>query len=153
MDSFFRALIVYGVLLIFFRLSGKRSLAQITVFDFVMLLIIAEGTQQALLGDDFSITNGVMVVLTLLTLDVLLSWIALRVRWVEKLVDGTPTVILERGNMIEDRTRKARVDKGDILEAARRLQGLERLEQIKYAILEVDGSISIIPEPQAARTH
>ena len=73
MDSVFRALAIYAVLLLIFRISGKRSLSQITTFDFVLLLVIGEATQQALLGDDFSLTNAFIVIVTLVGVDIGLS--------------------------------------------------------------------------------
>lgn len=73
MDSVLRALAIYLFLMVIFRISGKRSLAQITTFDFVLLLVIGEATQQALLGDDFSLTNAALVIATLLGLDTGLS--------------------------------------------------------------------------------
>lgn len=151
MDAFFRAIVVYGAFLLFFRLSGKRSLAQVTTFDFVMLLIVAETAQQALLGNDFSITNALLLVVTLLGIDIFLAWVAMRSPFIERLVDGVPIIIVKDGKIIKDRTRQARVDEGDILSAARRLQGLERLDQIKYAVLEVDGGVTIIPQPDAQK--
>src|SRR5680860_668549 len=70
MDAVLRAAAIYLLLLVIFRIAGKRSLAQITTFDFVLLLIIGEATQQALLGNDFSMTKAMIVIVTLLMLDI-----------------------------------------------------------------------------------
>jgi len=145
MDAVLRGVIVYAFLLLFFRFIGKRSLSQITTFDFVLLLIIGEATQQALLGDDFSIVNALLVIVTLMIIDIGLSLIKQRSSKVEKLIDGVPTILVENGQPIDEHMQKARIDREDILESARELQGLERMEQIKYAVLERDGKISIIP--------
>ncbi|MDX5346955.1 MAG: DUF421 domain-containing protein [Hymenobacteraceae bacterium] len=145
MDSVIRGLAVYIFLMIIFRISGKRTLKDITLFDFVLLLIIAETTQQALLGDDFSIINSFVLISTLVIADIGISLLKQRSKKVERLLDSVPIIIVENGNLIQERTEKERIDKSDILEAARKLHGLERLEQVKYAILEKDGSISIIP--------
>ena len=145
MDAVLRSVVVYGVLLLLFRVAGRRTLAEITTFDFVLLLIIGEATQQALLGDDFSITNAVIIIATLLFIDVVLSIVKSRAPWMEKYLDGVPTIIVENGRCLKDRMAKARVDEDDILEAARRLQGIERLDQIKYAVIEINGGITIIP--------
>jgi uncharacterized membrane protein YcaP (DUF421 family) len=147
MDALIRALTVYIFLMLIFRLSGKRSLAQITTFDFVLLLIIGEAIQQALLGDDFSITNAFLVILTLMGADIGLSLLKQRFPQVEKIIDGLPLIIVENGQPIEERLDKARIDESDVLSAARRLQGLERMDQIKYAVLERDGGITVIPQP------
>jgi uncharacterized membrane protein YcaP (DUF421 family) len=148
MDAVIRALAVYVFLVVLFRITGRRSLAQITTFDFVLLLIVSEATQQGLLGNDFSLTNAFLVILTLIGTDLALSlfsgrWPALN-RWVNSL----PLVLVQDGQSLDERMNKARVDQQDILEKARQ-QGLERMEQIKYAVLERDGGISIIPKQEA----
>lgn len=73
MDSILRAAGMYIALMLLFRVAGRRSLADLTTFDFVLLLIIGEATQQALLGEDFSFTNAMLVIATLIVLDVGLS--------------------------------------------------------------------------------
>lgn len=146
MDAVLRGLVIYGFLLVLFRISGKRALAQVTTFDFVLLLIIGEATQQALLGDDFSMTNAFLLITTLISIDIGLSLWKQRAPRLGKLLDGVPLVIVEDGRPLKDRMDKARVDEEDVLEAARELQGLERLDQIKYAVLERAGHISIVPK-------
>ncbi|MBC5775145.1 DUF421 domain-containing protein [Pontibacter sp. KCTC 32443] len=148
MDTIIRGAIVYIFLLIIFRVSGKRTLYDATVFDFVLLLIIAETTQQALLGDDFSLTNGLLLIMTLIVLDIFISLLKQKFMPIEKLVDGGPLIILDNGRLLRDRMRKERVDEADILESARDLKGLQRLDQIKYAILEKNGRITIIPQEE-----
>jgi uncharacterized membrane protein YcaP (DUF421 family) len=150
MDSVLRAVAIYAILLIIFRISGKRSLAQITTFDFVLLLVIGEATQQALLGNDFSLINAFMVIVTLLGLDIGLSLLKQHSKWLALWMDDTPLVIVEDGRPLKERMDKARVDESDILAAARELQGLERMDQIKYAVLERSGGVSIIPKPGEA---
>jgi uncharacterized membrane protein YcaP (DUF421 family) len=145
MDSVLRAITIYVVLMILFRISGRRSISQITTFDFVLLLIISEATQNALIGNDYSMTNGFLVILTLVGLDILLSLWKRRSPTIEKLLNGVPLVVVENGQPLRDRMNKARIDEDDVLTAARQLQGLERMEQIKYAVLERNGGISIIP--------
>lgn len=145
MDAVLRAVVVYALLLLLFRVTGRRTLAQITTFDFILLLIIGETTQQVLLGDDYSFTNMLIIIVTLLLMDVMLSLMKSRSQRVEKILDGVPTVIVENGRVLKRQMAMARVDEDDVLEAARRLQGLERMDQIKYAVIEVNGGITIIP--------
>jgi len=140
---------VYIFMVVVFRLAGRRTLSDMTSFDFVLLLIVAEATQQALLGEDFSLTNAFLVVITLVGIDIFLSVLKDRFPRLERAIEGMPVIILENGQPIKDRMKRARVDESDILEAARESQGLERLEQIKYAVLESNGSISIIPKSDA----
>ena len=148
MESVIRALVVYAVLMVLFRITGRRSLGQITTFDFILLLIISEAIQNGLVGESYSITNAFVLVTTLVLVDVLLSLVKQRFPRFEKYLDGTPLVIVERGRLLQDRMRKARVDEGDLLNAARR-EGLERLAQIKHAVLERNGDISIISWSEA----
>lgn len=145
MDAVLRGVAVYVVLYLLFRVAGRRTLAEITTFDFVLLLIIGEATQQALLGEDFSLTNAFIIIVTLLFIDVLLALWKSRSTYADKVLEGVPTIIVENGRCLKDRMHKARVDEGDIMEAARRLQGLERIDQIKYAVIEINGGITIIP--------
>jgi uncharacterized membrane protein YcaP (DUF421 family) len=145
MDSVLRAATIYAFLLLIFRVTGKRSMAQITAFDFVLLLIISEATQQALLGNDFSIINAFVVIATLMFLDLGLSLVKEWVPKLDPLLDSTPLVIVEDGKVLDDRVAAERIDLDDILTAARQHHGLERLDQIKFAVLERSGGISIIP--------
>lgn len=149
MDSVIRAMAIYVILLVIFRVSGKRSLAQITTFDFVLLLVVSEATQQAMLGDDFSMTNATLAILTLVGLDVVLSIMQHRFPRLGMLVDSVPLVLVSDGEVQQERMDKLRISEGDILEAARDKQGLERMEQIKYAVLERTGAISIVPRQQS----
>jgi uncharacterized membrane protein YcaP (DUF421 family) len=146
MDSVLRAAAIYLVLLVLFRVAGRRTLSEMTSFDFVLLLVIGEATQQALLGEDFSLINAVLVIVTLIMLDVLISWVTQRSRIAGKLVEGVPMVIVADGKPLHDRMRTARIELADVLEAARHTQGLERMDQIKYAVVETSGGITIIPK-------
>jgi uncharacterized membrane protein YcaP (DUF421 family) len=149
MDSIIRPLIVYLMLLALFRLSGKRTMAQTTPFDMVLLLIISETVQEALIDGDHSITNAFVLVVTLVLADVLISFLKQRWKKFDKVIDGTATIIVEDGKPLKDRMDRARIDEADVMEAARELQGLERMEQIKYAVLEKDGTITVIPQPES----
>lgn len=146
MDAVLRALVVYGVLLVVFRAAGKRSVAEITTFDFILLLIISEAVQEALIDGDGSMTNAFVLVITLVGVDILISVLKQRWRWFDRLVDGSPLVVMADGQLLRQRMKKARVDEADILSAARASHGLERLDQIKYAVLERNGGISIVPK-------
>ncbi|MGN8144841.1 DUF421 domain-containing protein [Pseudomonas sp. 22105] len=145
MDSVLRAAVMYGALMELLKIAGRRSLADLTTFDFVLLMVIGEATQQALLGDDFSLTNAVLVIVTLIAIDVGFSLLKQRSGWVSRLIDGEPTIIVENGKLLHRRLRHARLIEADVMEAARSSQGIERIEQIKFAIIERNGKISVIP--------
>lgn len=144
MNPVIRGIIVYLFLMLIFRLSGKRSLAQTTPFEFVLLLIISEVTQQALVGEDYSITASLILILTLVGTDLLFSYIKTKFKTFEKIAESVPLIIVAEGKPLKDRMVKSRVSEEDILEAARNAHGLERMDQIKYAVLEIDGTISVI---------
>ncbi|HEX8541416.1 MAG TPA: YetF domain-containing protein [Pseudomonas sp.] len=145
MDAVLRAGAIYLALMVLFKISGRRSLGELTSFDFVLLMVIGEATQQALLGDDFSVTNAILVIITLMVIDIGFSLIKRRFKRVAKLIDGGPTIVVENGVFLRHRMHEARIQDDDIMEAARIGQGFERVDQIKYAILERNGKISIIP--------
>ncbi len=147
MDSIFRALAVYLVLLLLFRIAGKRSLAQVTTFDLVLGLIISEAVQQALIDEDNSLTNAFLVVTTLVSANVGLSYLKHRSQWLDRLVEGTPLVVFSSGRLHTDRMNKERVDEEDLLEAGRELLGLKSLDQVEYAVVERAGNVTIVPKP------
>jgi uncharacterized membrane protein YcaP (DUF421 family) len=118
MDSVLRGAAVYLALLVIFRISGKRSLAQITTFDFVLLLIIAETTQQALLGEDFSVTNALLSILTLVGIDIGLSLWSQRASWLDKLLEETPVLVVKDGKPLHESMAQERLDETEILAAA-----------------------------------
>lgn len=146
MDPFFRALIIYLFLLTIFRVFGNRSLAQTTTFDLLLLLlVVGETTQQALLGQDYSVTNALVIISVLVGLDMGLAKLKDRFPKIEKLLEGAPLILVADGKVLPERMAKANVDENDVLAAARIHHGLERLEEVKYAVQERDGTISIIP--------
>lgn len=145
MDLVVRGVVIYVFLLIVFRIAGKRTLAQSTPFDLVLLLIISEVTQQAFLGRDYSVTGAFILIGTLIGTELLFSLLKEKFKFFGILTDGIPIIIVEHGVPLKKRMKKCKVDEDDIVEAARSNFGLERIDQIKYAILEKNGSISIIP--------
>ena len=145
MNPVIRGLAVYLFVYVIFRIMGKRSLAEVTTFDFVLLLIISETTTDALIGEDYSLMACFIMVCTLVGIDYALSLMKEKWKWFRTTSDGAPLVIVNKGQPLVRRMEKSKVDESDVLEAARTLHGLERMEQIKYAVLEKDGSISIIP--------
>lgn len=146
MDSVYRAATIYCVLVLIFRIAGKRTLAEITTFDLLLTLIISEATQQAMVDNDHSITGAILVICTLVGMDIGLSLLKHRFPAFGRIIDGIPVVVLRNGVILKDRADHERVDRDDILAAARHFQGLERLDQIEYAVVEESGGLSIIPK-------
>ncbi|MCT4704393.1 DUF421 domain-containing protein [Enterobacteriaceae bacterium H11S18] len=145
MDNVLRAVGMYILLMIVLKIAGRRTLLEMTSFDFILLLIISEATQQALLGNDFSFTGAAITIITLIAMDILFGKIKEWFPKVELFIDGSPLILVENGRPLSKRMRKAGISNDDVLSSARITQGLERMEQIKFAILEKNGKIAIIP--------
>lgn len=144
MDSVLRGLAVFLTLLVIFRISGKRTLHETTTFDFVLLLIIAETVQQAMIDNDNSFTNSLILICTLVGVNVVFSLIKQRWHAFAKLTEGTPVIVIEDGKVHEDRMQKERIDEDDVLAAGRTMHGIESMDDVKHAVLERDGSISVV---------
>ena len=152
MDPVVRAAVTYFVVWLIFRISGKRSLSQVSTFDFVLLLIISETTQAALVDDDNSVTNSVLLIATFFGIELVLSFVKQWMPRADQILDSSPLLLVADGRLLQEPLAKERVSKEDILEAARHWRGLERLDQIKYAVLELNGEISIIPRDPSTRS-
>ena len=150
MESVFRGLIVYSFLLLIFRFAGKRTLSQTTTFDFILLLIISETTQQAMVDSDHSVTNAFLLIITLVGCSVTLSLLKKKFPGLDPIMEDIPVIVIENGRPDKRAMEKTRTDESDILAAARQSHGLERLDQIKFAIVERSGEISVIPKPGQA---
>ncbi|PLR34132.1 hypothetical protein CYR32_13060 [Chimaeribacter coloradensis] len=148
MDMVLRAACMYLFLMVVFKIAGRRTLLQMTSFDFILLLIISEATQQALLGDDFSLFGAFITIGTLIAIDILFSMLKDKVPAADLVLDGSPVILIENGKTLDKRMVQLRISLEDVMEVARQEQGLERASQIKYAILETNGKISVIPEKQ-----
>lgn len=146
MDPIIRALVVYISLLVIFRIAGKRSLSQVTTFDLILTLIISEAIQEALVDDDHSLTQAMILVVSLVSFDILLSLMKQRWKLVEKLADEPPVLIMQDGRILEEPLQKERVDAPDILHAARQSLGISRLDQLDYAVVEAGGGITVVPK-------
>lgn len=149
MESILRGVATYLFVWLIFRITGKRTLAQITTFDAVLLLIISETTQAALVDDDNSFMNSMLLILSMLGLDVLFSCIKQKFPAVDKVMDGIPILVVSRGQLVRQVMDKERVNEADVLHAAREKQGLSSIDEIEYAILEQTGDITIIPRKNA----
>ena len=145
MELIVRCTLIYLGLLLIFRIAGKRALAQITTFDIVMLLIIAETTQQALVHDDASLTNAFILIATFFTLEIAFSRLTSRWPMLDKWLNSRPVTLMRDGRVLDERLNAERVSVDDIRRAGRETQGVANLGQIEHAVLETDGAISVIP--------
>jgi uncharacterized membrane protein YcaP (DUF421 family) len=114
MDSVFRALTIYVFLLLIFRVAGNRALAQITTFDFVLLLIIGAATRNALIGKDYSMIHAGLLIITLVGADALLSIWKENSPLVAKWVEGTPIILVENGEPLKEQMKRCRIGESEI---------------------------------------
>lgn len=145
MESVIRGLLVYAILFLIFRIAGKRTLAQTSPFELVLLLIISETTQQAMVDSDHSITNAVLLIVTLVGMSIALSLIKRRFPAASRWLEGLPVRVVRHGDWDKEAADKERVDRDEVLSAARATQGLERLDQVAHATVENDGKLSVVP--------
>lgn len=143
MVTIINAMIIYWVLLFAFRLIGRRGPSMSTPFEIILLFMLGGMGMQSILGADHSLTNAVLGIATVVMMHVLVSSLK---NWSERfgrIVDGTPVMIYCNGNWLEDAMQRLRVHQQDVMAAARS-QGVERVEQIKYVIVERNGGISVL---------
>jgi uncharacterized membrane protein YcaP (DUF421 family) len=143
-EKILRSVVVYGFLLVAFRLAGKRLLGQLTAFDLVVLLIISNVLQNAAIGNDNSLGGGLLGAAVIIGLNFLVAWLTFRHKRLERLVEPSPTVIVKHGHVI-----RANLDRENMsmreLRAALRKEGIATMSEVRYAILEEDGHVSVIP--------
>src|SRR5919206_4264946 len=131
MEPVLRALGCYLLLLIVVRLSGKRGLAQVTIFDLILLLLISQTVGQALIGNDSSLTTAAVISVTLVVLNRVNDTAAHRWADMSHVLEDAPLVLIENGHVHEDRLTRMKIRLDDILETGRRDGGIERLDQVK----------------------
>lgn len=139
-----RAVVAYVVVLGMVRLSGKRPLGQITPFDVLLVVLLGNAVQNALLGTDTSLGGGLLLAATLILLNYGVGWVSTRSRRIERLVEGEPVVIARDGRLFDAVLRREQVTRADF-EAAMRQQGGLGVEDVELALLEINGHITIIP--------
>lgn len=148
-----RSVVVYLATLVGLRLMGKRELGQMTVFDLVVILLIANAVQNAMVGPDTSLIGGVLSAFVILAANRIVAGVRLRNKRLEALLEGTPTVLIENGQFITRHLDKEGLDRSEV-EMAIREHGIASLNEVQLAVLETDGSISIVPtESKVVRTR
>lgn len=152
LEILFRTAVIYLAVLIGMRLSGKRQVGEMTPFDLVVLLLIANAVQNAMTGPDTSVVGGLAAAATLLGLNVVISRLALRNKLVRRAVEGDPTLLIHSGRIIRGNLDRENIGEEELLQALRE-HGVERIEDVQGAVLEIDGSISVIRKDELPETH
>jgi uncharacterized membrane protein YcaP (DUF421 family) len=150
-----RTAVVYAVILIGIRLTGKREVGQMTPFDLALLLLISNAVQNAMTGPDTSVIGGVIAAVTLLVLNAGVTRIVWKYRKARKVIEGSPTLLVRNGKIIEEHLAKERITPESLSQALRE-HGVATLSDVSLAVLEIDGSMSILKKddmPTIARPH
>ncbi len=150
-----RTAIVYAVILIGIRLSGKREVGQMTPFDLALLLLISNAVQNAMTGPDTSVSGGIVAAATLLLINAALTQLVWKNRKARKAIEGSPTILVRHGKLLEKNLEKEKVA-ADSLTQALREHGIATISDVSIAVLEIDGSISVLKNdevPTADRPH
>ncbi len=148
-EKVIRSAVVYLFLLIAFRLAGKRQLGTMTAFDLVVLLVISNVVQNALIGNDNSLGGGLLGATVILVLNAIVAWVTFRYKRVERVVEHTPTVLVKHGRILRENLRRERLSLQE-LRAALRREGIASLGNVRYVLLEEDGHLSVIAGRTAA---
>ena len=138
-----RAAIVYVFLLLVLRLTGKRQVGQLSPFDLVLLLVLSNAVQNSMNGGDNSVTAGVILVLTLFCLNSLVGYLSYRSKKVELVVEGKPQILVHNGVVDEEVLGRERISRHELMSAVRQA-GMTELDEVRVAILENNGRISVI---------
>jgi uncharacterized membrane protein YcaP (DUF421 family) len=154
-DLILRAAIVYVVLLLGIRLTGKREVGQMTPFDLILLLLISNAVQNSMIGPYNALSAGLIAALTLLLLNSGISRLVFKNRKWRRWLEGSPALLVYDGRLNRDSMRREGVSETD-LRAALREHGVDSFSHVHLAVLEVDGNISVIRQderPTVARPH
>ncbi len=139
-----RAVLVYGFLLLIFRLTGKRQVGQLAPFDLILLLVVSNAVQNSMNAGDNTVSAGLILVLTLVALNAAMGWLTFRSRKAERLVEGRAVVLVHNGKVVKSALEAEQITHEELMQAIRQ-QGLTDLDQVRVALLENNGQISVSP--------
>ncbi|MGO9110495.1 MAG: DUF421 domain-containing protein [Thermoguttaceae bacterium] len=147
-----RAVVVYIFLLILLRCTGKRQVGQMAPFDLVLLLVLSNAVQNAMNGGDNSVTGGLILAVALVALNWCVAWLTFRSKRLEALIEGRPVILVHNGHIDPRALDEVRMTRHE-LEAALRAQGCAGPEEVRFAVLENNGSVSVIPRNSTGSHH
>ncbi len=150
-EKILRSVVVYLFLLLAFRFTGKRQVGQLTPFDLVVLLIISNVVQNAVIGSDNSLGGGLLGAVTILALNYAVTEVAYRSKHARRLLEAQPTLLIHNGRILQENLRRERVTVDELLAALRR-NGVVEPAHVRFAILEENGAISVIPRVTSGAT-
>ena len=145
MDLVIRAAVIFCFIFLVTRIAGRRQLSELEPFDVILLVVLGDLVQQGITQSDESVTGTLIVISTITLLSVLVGWLSFRFARVRLITEGEPIILIHDGQLIEANLRRERLTRNDLEEEARQQQ-VPSLDQVRWAILEDGGTISIIPK-------
>jgi uncharacterized membrane protein YcaP (DUF421 family) len=145
MDLVFRATVIFFFIFLITRIAGRRELSSLEPFDVILLVVLGDLVQQGITQSDESVTGTLIVISTITLLSVAVGWASFRSGRLRLVTEGQPIILVQDGQIVERNLRRERLSQGDVEEEARRQQ-FASLEDVRWAILEKEGSISFIPK-------
>ena len=145
MDLVVRAAVAFVLVYLITRVVGRRELSSLQPFDLILLVMIGDLVQQGVTQNDFSVTGAILVGGTIALMTVCVSWLSFRFPRLRPALDGEPVIVVEDGKPIERNLRRNRITLEELAAAARQSQ-LASLEDVRWGVLETNGSISFIPK-------
>jgi uncharacterized membrane protein YcaP (DUF421 family) len=149
MDLVIRATVIFFFVFLVTRVVGRRELSSLEPFDLILLVVIGDLVQQGVTQSDYSVTGAVTVISVMAVLTVALSWVSFKVRPLRPVLEGDPVVLVEDGRMIEKNMNRERITVED-LEREGRQQQILSVEDMRWAVLETSGQISVIPKQSSS---
>jgi len=146
-ETVLRVVIIYLFVLVALRVLGKREFGELSPVELVMLMLIPDIVAPSITGEDFSLTTGIVAVSTVMLLVLVTSLLVHMNRRLEFVVHAKPTVLVHEGTVYSETLNRERVSAEEVLAAARE-NGVESLSEVKWAILQTDGRIAIVPGPE-----
>ncbi|ABY91746.1 MAG: Uncharacterized protein XD65_0331 [Caldanaerobacter subterraneus] len=142
---FFRTLILYALVVIFMRISGKQQIGQLQPYELVIAIMIADLVAIPMQNKGIPLLSGIIPILTLLVSQLFLSYLSMKSLRARAIICGTPTILIEKGKILTSQLQKERYNINDLLEELR-VKGYPNIADVEYAILETNGSLSVIPK-------
>ena len=142
-----RALVIYVLVMVLVRLSGKRAVGQFTPFDLVVVILLGNAVQNGINGGDNSLTGAVIMASTLIGLNYVVAMLTSRFRFIEKIVEGQRVLLARDGKVLEDVLRRELISQHDFEEALR-MNNVDAVADVETAMLETNGHISVVPKRQ-----
>jgi uncharacterized membrane protein YcaP (DUF421 family) len=142
-DIALRAVVLYIFIVFVTRVIGRRELSSLSPFDLILLIILGDAVQQGLTQDDYSVTGAIIAVSTIASLQVLTSYVSFRSQRARKVLEGLPIVVVDNGRVVDENLRRERMTEDEVAEEMR-AQQIASFDEVQWAILESNGSISFV---------